>query len=68
MLRAHGPWDGVLLANHGPVVAGDSLEAAVFAIEELEETARLWLLAGRKPEPLTPEQIDQLRQQFGASW
>jgi hypothetical protein len=38
------------------------------ALEELEETARLWLLAGRKPQPLTPEQIDQLRKQFGASW
>jgi len=33
----------VLLANHGPVVAGTSLEAAVFAIEELEETAKLVL-------------------------
>lgn len=36
----------VLLANHGPVVAGESLEAAVFAIEELEETAKLVWLAG----------------------
>ncbi len=35
---------GVLLANHGPVVAGASLESAVFAIEELEETAKLILL------------------------
>ncbi|MBV8447651.1 MAG: aldolase [Hyphomicrobiales bacterium] len=35
---------GVLLANHGPVVAGTSLESAVFAIEELEETAKLILL------------------------
>jgi ribulose-5-phosphate 4-epimerase/fuculose-1-phosphate aldolase len=34
----------VLLANHGPVVAGTSLESAVFAAEELEETARLVLL------------------------
>jgi hypothetical protein len=34
----------------------------------LEETARLWLLAGRKTEPLSSQQIDQLRQQFGASW
>ena len=34
----------VLLANHGPVVAGTSLEAAVYAIEELEETAKLFLL------------------------
>ena len=35
---AHG---GILLGNHGPVVAGTSLEAAVFAIEELEEAAKL---------------------------
>ena len=34
----------VLLANHGPVVSGASLEAAVYAIEELEETAKLFLL------------------------
>ena len=34
----------------------------------VEETARLWLLADQKPEPLTPQQIDQLRRQFGASW
>ena len=34
----------VLLANHGPVVAGKTLEDAVYAIEELEETARLFLL------------------------
>jgi ribulose-5-phosphate 4-epimerase/fuculose-1-phosphate aldolase len=34
----------VLLANHGPIVAGSSLEAAVNAIEELEETAKLYLL------------------------
>lgn len=34
----------LLLANHGPVVAGTSLEAAGNAIEELEETARLYLL------------------------
>ena len=34
----------MLLANHGPVVAGDSLEGAVFATEELEETAKLFLL------------------------
>ena len=35
----------VLLGNHGPVIAGTSLESAVFAKEELEETARLILLA-----------------------
>ena len=36
-----GKYASVLLANHGPVVSGDTLEAAVFAMEELEETAKL---------------------------
>src|ERR1044072_7886107 len=39
-----GKYSSVLLANHGPVVSGDTLEAAVFTIEELEETAKLYLL------------------------
>ena len=52
----------VLLANHGPVVAGKTLEAAVYASEELEETAKLYLLLhGRNPRCLTPEQVAQLR-------
>src|SRR3954452_17584335 len=39
-----GKYSSVLLANHGPVVSGDTLEAAVYAMEELEETAKLYLL------------------------
>lgn len=55
----------VLLANHGPVVAGTTLDAAVNAIEELEETAKLHLLLqGRKTRPLTPEQVADVRQHF----
>jgi ribulose-5-phosphate 4-epimerase/fuculose-1-phosphate aldolase len=51
----------VLLANHGPVVAGASLDAAVNAIEELEETAKLFLLLrGAKTRFLTPEQVTEL--------
>lgn len=47
----------VLLANHGPVVAGATLEQATDAIEELEETAELHpLLRGQPTRPLTPEQ------------
>lgn len=56
----------VLLANHGPVVAGTSLSAAAGAIEELEETAKLFLLLqGHRTRPLTPEQVDALRAKFG---
>ena len=55
----------VLLANHGPVVAGSSLGAAVNAIEELEETARLYLLLhGRPTRYLTPEQVADLKKRF----
>jgi len=55
----------VLLANHGPVVAGPSLEAAVYATEELEETARLFLmLRGQATRFLTPEQVAELRRRF----
>ena len=51
----------VLLANHGPVVAGTSLEAAMNAAEELEETAKLYLLLhGRPTRFLTPEQVRTL--------
>jgi ribulose-5-phosphate 4-epimerase/fuculose-1-phosphate aldolase len=61
-----GKYSSVLLANHGPVVAGSSLEAAVFAIEELEETARLYLLLrGLNPRYLTPAQIQDLSTTFG---
>ena len=56
----------VLLANHGPVVAGNSLQDAVYAIEELEETAKLFLLLrGSSIRPLTAEQVDALRATYG---
>jgi len=52
----------MLLANHGPVVAGTTLEAALYATEELEETARLYLLLhARNPRCLTAEQVTDLR-------
>jgi 3-dehydro-4-phosphotetronate decarboxylase len=64
-----GQYASVLLANHGPVVAGDTLEAAVFAMEELEETAKLYLLLrGLNPRFLSPQQIDDLSKTFGLTW
>jgi ribulose-5-phosphate 4-epimerase/fuculose-1-phosphate aldolase len=61
-----GKYSSVLLANHGPVVSGDTLEAAVYAIEELEETAKLYLLLrGLNPRYLTPAQVADLSKTFG---
>jgi len=55
----------VLLANHGPVVAGNSLEDAVYNAEELEETARLFLLLqGRHARFLDAAQIRDLEKHF----
>jgi ribulose-5-phosphate 4-epimerase/fuculose-1-phosphate aldolase len=55
----------VLLANHGPVVSGKSLEAAVYATEELEETAKLFLLLRDVPvRALNAEQIAELKSVF----
>lgn len=60
-----GRHSAVLLANHGPVVAGESLEAAVYAMEEVEETSRLYLLLrGLNPRSLSQEQIDDLVKTF----
>jgi ribulose-5-phosphate 4-epimerase/fuculose-1-phosphate aldolase len=61
-----GRYTSVLLANHGPVVAGKDLEAAVYATEELEETAKLRLLLhGLNPRLLTREQVRDLVTHFG---
>jgi len=58
----------VLLANHGPVVAGTSLANAQYATEELEETAKLFLLLQNQAlRLLTPEQVADLRRRFNLS-
>lgn len=55
----------LLLSNHGPVVSGGSLDAAVNATEELEETAKLFLMLRREQTRfLTDEQANQLRERF----
>jgi ribulose-5-phosphate 4-epimerase/fuculose-1-phosphate aldolase len=64
-----GRRSAVLLANHGPVVAGKDLAAAVYAMEELEETAKLALLTrGANPIGLTTEQIRDVVQHFDVDW
>ena len=56
----------VLLANHGPVVSGRTLDDAVYAAEELEEAAKLaLLLRGANARALTPAEIDDLLGAFG---
>ena len=58
----------VLLANHGPIVAGGSLENAIYAIEELEETAKLFLMLRGSPiRSLTQEQVHEVRRRYPLS-
>lgn len=64
-----GKRSAVMLANHGPVVAAKDLEAAVYAVEELEETAKLAMLTrGLKPNMLTEAQIRQIIDKFDVEW
>jgi ribulose-5-phosphate 4-epimerase/fuculose-1-phosphate aldolase len=64
-----GKRSAVMLANHGPVVAGRDIEAACNAIEELESTARLALLTrGQNPRLLTDDQITDLITSFDLAW
>jgi ribulose-5-phosphate 4-epimerase/fuculose-1-phosphate aldolase len=58
----------VMMERLGPNVWHASPAEASAVLEELEETAKLWLLCNPKPAPLTDAQIDALRQQFGAAW
>jgi ribulose-5-phosphate 4-epimerase/fuculose-1-phosphate aldolase len=56
----------VLLANHGPVVSGHTLTDAVYAAEELEEAAKLFLMIrGQLPRLLNASQVDDLLETFG---
>jgi len=57
-----------MLERLGPNVWHDSPEAAMATLEELEETARLWLLSAGQPPALSAAQIDELRTTFGARW
>ena len=64
-----GKRSAVMLANHGPVVAGKDVEAACNAIEELEATARLTLLTrGLNPRLLSAEQVRDVVTTFDVDW
>ena len=59
----------VMLANHGPVVAGKDVEAACNAIEEFEDTARLAMMTrGLNPKILSPDQVSELVTKFDIEW
>ncbi|MEP3847361.1 MAG: aldolase [Paracoccaceae bacterium] len=59
----------VMLANHGPVVAGKDVEAACNAIEEFEDTARLAMMTrGLNPKVLSPDQVSELVTKFDIEW
>ena len=64
----NAPLHAVMLERLGPNVWRETPSAAMATLEELEETARLWLLSGRSAPALQAEQIDELRRVFGAAW
>jgi len=62
------PIRAAMMERLGPNVWHGSPAAAMAVLEELEETARLWLMTHPKPQPLTEDRIDELRSHFGARW
>ncbi|GIX24181.1 MAG: class II aldolase [Caldimonas sp.] len=66
--RRGAPLRAVMLDRLGPVVWGPSATQAMATLEELEETAKLWLMCRREPAPLSQAQIEELRCHFGACW
>ena len=68
MRSVRTPIRAVMLDRLGPNVWHNSPAAAMAVLEELEETARLWLMTQPKPSPLSDEAIQQLRDTFGAIW
>lgn len=64
-----GKRSAVMLANHGPVVSAKDLQAAVYAMEEMEETSKLALLTrGLAPKMLSGDQVQALVRTFNVEW
>ena len=64
-----GKHSAIMLANHGPVVSAKTLEAAVYASEELEATSKLaYLTRALEPNALTAEQVNDLVIQYNVEW
>lgn len=68
MRNAGTPLRTVMLDRLGPNVWHASPSAAMAVLEELEETARLWLMTDPRPQPLAESAIDELRRRFAATW
>ena len=66
--RGGAPIRAVMLSRLGPNVWHDSPAGAMAVLEELEETARLWMLSQPRPQPLDEARIAELRDAFGAAW
>ena len=62
------PIRAVMIERLGPNVWHQNLTQAMALLEELEETARLWLLTDRNAQGLSDAQLDALRQRFNAPW
>ena len=64
-----GKHSAIMLANHGPVVSAKTLEAAVYASEELEATSKLaYLTRALDPNALSPEQVRELVSTYNVEW
>ena len=64
-----GKRSAVMLANHGPVVAGKDIEAACNAIEELEDTARLAMMTrSMSPRGISDADVQRLITKFNVEW
>ena len=64
-----GKHSAIMLANHGPVVSAKTLEAAVYASEELEATSKLaYLTRALEPNALTTKQVNDLVSQYNVEW